>query len=211
MTEWVKLRVHLADGKWSSNVVRARVVPDLCYELLLGMPFLRANHILIDAGKRSVVDKKTGYDLMKARRPVRGRQLRERSPGPKPRLALASVPQPVREKVVPIPRNKSQTLPKTRDPLENLSAPQTKGMQQAEVIAAIRERIEVLAAVETFNQLDGQAKEKFRDRFPAQLPKVAKLPKGIYHNIKLKDANKVMAARSYACPKKYREAWEILI
>lgn len=74
------------------------------------------------------------------------------------------------------------------------------------VVAAVREWIEVLAATKNYELWDTQAKERFKDRFPAQLSNVSMLPDTVHHNIKLKDANKVMAAQSYACPKKYREA-----
>ena len=38
--EWVKFRVHSGDGTWSSSTIRAHVIQDLCYEMILGMPFL---------------------------------------------------------------------------------------------------------------------------------------------------------------------------
>jgi hypothetical protein len=43
------------------------------------------------------------------------------------------------------------------------------------------------------------------------LPHVDKLSDKIHCQIKLKDANKSLATRSYSCPRKYREAWQTLI
>lgn len=173
MTEWVKFRMKSADGEWSSKIVRARVVPDLCYDMVLGMPFLRRNHMMIDAERRTVTNKNTGYNLMAARYPRKRRPTKKRQP--------------------------------------SIKANQSPVHHSADVLAAVRERIEVLALAETFDQLDEQAKAKYCDRFPEKLPNVSALPSGIQHNIKLKDIHKSIAAKSYACPKKYREAWQILI
>jgi hypothetical protein len=44
-----------------------------------------------------------------------------------------------------------------------------------------------------------------------ELPHTEDLPTDIYHRVKLKDANQVIACRGYACPRKYKAAWDTLI
>ncbi|KAJ7823765.1 hypothetical protein B0H13DRAFT_1484103, partial [Mycena leptocephala] len=62
--EYVKLRVSSRDGNWTSGVARAKVNIGLCVPLILGMPFLSAEHIVIDSAERSAIDKRTGFDLL---------------------------------------------------------------------------------------------------------------------------------------------------
>jgi RNase H-like domain found in reverse transcriptase/Reverse transcriptase (RNA-dependent DNA polymerase)/Integrase zinc binding domain len=62
--EWVKFKVKSIDGLWISETVRAKVAPNLCTSLILGIPFLSSNKLVIDHEDRTVIDKSNGYDLM---------------------------------------------------------------------------------------------------------------------------------------------------
>ena len=204
--------------------------------MILGMPFLRKNKLVIDACERSVIDKRSGYDLMKGRWPSRGARRPKKCTDAVPSYrrrstdarAAPRVSQPPKEKTTPrvsqpprvtikpemTPGEKKPTPSRSTDGGVGTAPEYRRPVSQEEVatvVAAIRERIEVLASVEEYAKWDAQAKERFRDRFPIQLPEVSALPDAVYHNIRLKDANKVMAARSYACPKKYREEWQTLL
>lgn len=81
----------------------------------------------------------------------------------------------------------------------------------AEVMELVRQRIEVLAAMNTMEDKDKEMKKRFADRFPSDIPHTDNLPTDVYHRIRLKDPNKIIASRSYQCPKKYKEAWQILL
>jgi hypothetical protein len=78
------------------------------------------------------------------------------------------------------------------------------------VIGAIRERIEVLTAQEKLRTLGDQVKIDFKDVFE-EIPHVDELPTDVYCRIKLKDSSRMITSRSYSCPRKYKDAWSILI
>ncbi|KAJ7751037.1 hypothetical protein B0H16DRAFT_837114, partial [Mycena metata] len=48
LTEYVKLRTISLDQSWTSNSVRAIIAPNLCAPIILGLPWLRKNHIVVD-------------------------------------------------------------------------------------------------------------------------------------------------------------------
>ncbi|RDX54400.1 hypothetical protein OH76DRAFT_1340363 [Lentinus brumalis] len=68
-SEWVKLRVTLADNSWTSVTCRAIVVSSLCAPVILGKPFLESNCIVEDHCARSLVDKRSGQDLLDSSTP----------------------------------------------------------------------------------------------------------------------------------------------
>lgn len=80
-----------------------------------------------------------------------------------------------------------------------------------DIIASVRERIEDLAQLERFAREDAAMKEKFADRFPDDIPHLNHLPTDVYHRIRLKDPNVIIARRKYDCPKKYYEVWKELL
>jgi hypothetical protein len=77
-------------------------------------------------------------------------------------------------------------------------------------IAAIRERIKVLAAQKELQRLGESLKTEFKDVF-SEIPHIDELPMDVYCRIKLKDASKSIQTRTYSTPRKYREAWGTLI
>lgn len=59
------------------------------------------------------------------------------------------------------------------------------GMRRSNIIASIKERIEDLNAIETFEaqlkRMDGEIKKKYVDLFPDDIPPVQHLPDTAYH------------------------------
>jgi hypothetical protein len=78
------------------------------------------------------------------------------------------------------------------------------------VAAMIKQRIEVLSLQEKFVSLEKDFLTEFKDVFEP-LPHVDKLPRNVTARIKLKDAEQTIKTRTYACPRKFREAWQTLI
>ena len=74
----------------------------------------------------------------------------------------------------------------------------------------VRVRIECLAAQAKLTALREQVKTTYTDVF-SKIPYVDKLPKDIYAQICLKNADKMIAMRSYSTPREYKEAWAIHI
>src|SRR6202042_770291 len=74
----------------------------------------------------------------------------------------------------------------------------------------MQEHIEELAATLKLQALGDKLMKQYSDVF-APIPHLDELPTDVYCRIKLKDATQTIKTRSYSCPRKYREAWQILI
>lgn len=64
LMKWVKLKLYDRQKAWSSRTVCAIIAPGLCSDIILGLPFLAANNLIVDAAERSVIDKLTGFNLL---------------------------------------------------------------------------------------------------------------------------------------------------
>jgi hypothetical protein len=78
------------------------------------------------------------------------------------------------------------------------------------IIASIRQRIETLAAQQNLKDLGNALIEEFKPVF-SLIPHIDELPTDIYCRIQLKDASKSITTRSYSTPRKFKDAWQILI
>lgn len=194
LSEYVKLACTSLDSCFTSRSVRAVVAPKLCTPLLLGGPFLHHNKIVIDHDLRTCIAKDVGYDLLN---PDASLPTKSCVPSP-PKMAE------LRHQVV---RELKHILPEYKTMVDDSCEP-VKGI---DVIAAVRQRIEALASDEQLRKRDATIKDEFVDRFPADIPHNDSLPSDVLFRIKLKDANKVIQQRGYDCPRKYRDAWKILL
>ena len=83
-------------------------------------------------------------------------------------------------------------------------------VKPVDVIAAVREHIEVLAAQDVLKGMGKDIMDKFKDVFSA-IPHIDELPMDVYCHIKLKDASKLVQTLSYSTLQKYQDAWATLI
>ena len=81
---------------------------------------------------------------------------------------------------------------------------------EMDVVSAVRVCIECLAAQDKLTSLGEDVKGRYKDVF-SEIPHVNLLPNDVYARIKLKDATKSITTCSYSTPRKYKEAWSILI
>lgn len=63
-TDYVKLHVRSCDKIWTAHTTRALIVPDLHFDLILGLEWLSANKIIVDMAERSVTAKDSDYLLI---------------------------------------------------------------------------------------------------------------------------------------------------
>jgi hypothetical protein len=200
LKEWVRLKVSSPDHLWCSKPVRAIVAPDLCHSLILGGPFLAHNKIVVDHAARTVIDKTSGYDL----------------------LNPPSPPKPIHPKHYVNRREEHERVKRARKTMlkelkitTKLLRPDidahTPELAPVDPIAFIKVRIEQLALQQRLEALDSKVKAKNIDRFPDKLPPVHTLPTDVYHRIRLKDPEKIIKTRVYGCPRKYRDAWSVLL
>ncbi len=205
-TEWVKLSIVLPDNSWSSTTVRAIVVPSLCAPVILGKTFLESNHIVEDHAARTLVDKRTGRDLLALPSP----------PSPPPLSVNARRSARVEEAIVREDAARISSLRFMRELTERVASRRPDADDSTvdglnRTVAAVRERVELLAFQETLERENTTIKEKYADLFPDDIPHIDVLPDTVYHRFELKDANMVIARRQYDCPKKYREVWKQLL
>ena len=71
--------------------------------------------------------------------------------------------------------------------------------------------IENMAFLETLKAKDAKMKAKYTNHFPDDISHIDKLPLNIFHYIKLKDSNVTITRHQYNCPKKYRDAFQVLL
>ena len=64
LTEWVKLRLYDPNDSWTARTVHAVVMPGLCTDIILGLPFLHMNRIVIDHEQNTCIAKEVNYDLL---------------------------------------------------------------------------------------------------------------------------------------------------
>ena len=68
--EYVKLKLYDPSNYWQSQTIHVIIAQTLCAPVILGLPFLVHNHIVIDHAKQSIIDKKSGFDLLNPKPPM---------------------------------------------------------------------------------------------------------------------------------------------
>jgi hypothetical protein len=190
LTHYVKLCCTSRDQSWTSSSVRFLVADNLCAPLLFGLLWLAKNHVVIDHEGRTVIDKCCGFDLFNPP---------EFKPPLPPKLKL-------REKIKKNVADR-KTMVKELDTVCKLrkDALELKGLfknvKQVDVIAAVRERVEVLAHWAELDDKGSKLKAEFKCLFEP-MPHVDELPTDILCQIKLKDTEKTFQSRSYQSPRK---------
>ena len=86
----------------------------------------------------------------------------------------------------------------------------TTRISWAHFAKALDDRLYVLAVLGDLQKYDRELREEFTDRFPLDIPHVTNLPDDVFHRFRLKDPEKIIKCRSYACPKRYKDAWKQL-
>ena len=195
-SEYVKLQLHDPSALWTSKSIRAVIAPNLCAPMILGLPFLSHNDIVVDAASRTAVDKKSGFDLLNPVAPI--------VPPPKKKL---------KDFFIELKQDRKLMVAELKmvcAERKNFLKHKFEIVKPVDIIAAVRERVEILAAQDQLTQLGKDILGEFKDVF-APIPHHDDLPHDFYCRIKLKDASKTVSTRTYTTPRKYREAWATLI
>jgi hypothetical protein len=83
-------------------------------------------------------------------------------------------------------------------------------VKAVDVIAAVRERVEVLAEWEHYQKLGDDLKAKNRSIYEP-IPHVDDFLTDVLCEIKVKDAYRTLSKRNYQSPQKYKDTWQTLI
>ncbi|KAF9037047.1 hypothetical protein BJ165DRAFT_1353819, partial [Panaeolus papilionaceus] len=153
--EYVKLQVTSGKGSWVSQVHRAKVNVGLPVPLLLGIPFLHAEHIVLDVEKRTAIVRDTGYNLANTTVPKR----------------IWAPPRTIPPLTPPKPRPVPPPEPQKRT---------TSSHEARAIVAAVQARIETLVFQEELRKQDQKLKDEYTDLFPTRLPDVSSMPDHIY-------------------------------
>ena len=191
LSHWVKLKLHDPNNWYSACTVCALVASSLCHPIILGLPFLHHNNITVNIREGMTVN----FDLLHPVAP----------PVHKPIQKLWDV---IADNVA----NRKLLLNELNEmctwwrPIVDASCKPVNGIN---IVTAIRGRIE-LAAVEHLEKLNLEIHEIYADVFKP-IPHVNEMPDMVQCKIKLKDVSKTITTRTYSCPRKFCEAWGILI
>ena len=165
--------------------------------IILGLPWLIHNKIVTNHDARTCIDKITNYDLFNPP-PI--------LPPPPPKLK-------VKEQIKNTKADKKLVLAELmmvcNDRLKNLKL-KSEEVRAFDVAAAVHERIEILASKEALLKRENKLKTEFKPVFEP-IPHVDDLPRDVVAEIHIKDAEKTIKSHSYPSPRKYKEAWQILI
>ena len=177
-SEYVKIQLHNPSAFWTSKSVRAIIAPSLCTPMILGLPFLVHNNIVVDASARTIIDKTYGFDLLNPVAPP------FKSP-PKQKLRdfFKELQEDRKLMVAKLKMVCNDHLHHTQYKFEQV--------KPVDVLAVIRQCIEILAAQKELDHLRTEMKEEFRDVF-SKIPHVDELPNNVFCWIKLKDASKTV-------------------
>ena len=195
--DYVKLSLTSLDAAWTSKSVKAIITPRRCMPIILGLPWLIHNAIVTDHASRTCIDKNTQYDLLNPK-PIFP------PPPPKPKLKEQIKDTKADKKLV-----LAELMMVCNDRLKKLNL-KPEEVQAFDVAGAVRECIKMLAIQESLLKRENKLKAEFKPVFEP-IPHVDKLLQDVVAEIHLKDAEKTIKSCSYPSPRKYKEAWQILI
>ena len=159
---YVKFTVTFTDNVWTSKVIHALVAPGLCMPIILGLSLLIHNDIVTDNAEHSCVDKKTGYNFL---------NLSPVSPPPLPHMHT-------KEQIKFTKATKKEVLAELTEVCHKHMADKKltfKKVKDIDVIAAIRDAIEVIALKEELKKHGDDIKKGFQPIFEP-IPHVDDLP-----------------------------------
>lgn len=197
LTEYVTLILFDPSSRYTAKSVRAIIAPHLCVPVILGLPFLYRNSVVTDVRARTAIDTSCDFDLLNPR---------VSTPSKAPKKRLNDLHREVMAARTALSDQLNDVCERRRRHIDR----RCERVSDPTPLAAVRTRIETLAASERLQRLGTQLVDEFKDVFEP-LPHVKDLPSEVYCTIQLKDANRRIATRSYGTPRKYKQAWETLI
>ncbi|KAJ7785793.1 hypothetical protein B0H16DRAFT_1753716 [Mycena metata] len=199
LSEYVKFPALSNDLTYESNTVRTLIAPNLCADVILGLPFLTRNHIVVDHNARTAVDKRINYDLLGP--PI----------APTPKVPKVKLREKLRKTKADHKLLAEELKSICADRLQRLTdAGLFESVREVDVVAAIRQKISHFEESERRQKLGDKLKSEYRPIFEP-IPHVDNLPTDVLCEIKMKDAYQSISKRSYQSPRKYKDAWQILI
>jgi hypothetical protein len=153
LSTFVDFSLTSLNSSWSSRSCKAIIVPNLCADFILGLPFLSFNKIVVDCEKQTVIHKPSGLDLMDKNATSPRISKRKFTPLSKRRRAIAQIHKSVLAEL--------KIVCDRRRSLYN-DVPETPPHS---FITSIRTTMESIAYQESLKQHDANAHTLFADIF----------------------------------------------
>jgi len=198
---YVHLQLNSVNNEWASKTVRALIAPELCTNILLGLPFLSHNNIVVDHAARTAVDKKSGFDLLNNNSKM-ARDTKKKMIPP-----ITRVKQRIEHRKAMIEELKIVCAKRLIKLGGNNEPPPRK---PSDVIAAIKDTMTLLASKDKLIKLEEDLKNEFKEIF-RPIPHISLLPEHDMAKIRVREAYKKISNRNYTCPRQYRDAFKTLI
>ncbi len=93
----------------------------------------------------------------------------------------------------------------------NMAAANVHELSFDDIVAAIQQQVDELDMLKILARENAEMRLRFEDCFFSDIPHLDELPTDVYHRFRLIDPNMVIARRQYECPKKYKDAWKVLL
>ena len=177
--EFVNLQLYDASGHYISKTVHAVISPSLCALILLGLPFLKYNNIVIDIEAKTAIDKKNDFNLLNPSLPEK----------PKFRNSKTKFNYEYHTNILKLHKSLLEDLKVNLSCCKNKM--HSKHVQRVDVVAAVRVRLEQLAAQDQLDQMGAEIPRTYSTVFEP-CPHTEDLPTDVYCRIKLKDASKTI-------------------
>jgi hypothetical protein len=162
LADWVWLEVYNLSLSWKARKIRALVAPSLCTPLILGLPFLAANHIVIDHEARTVIDKRTKFNLLnpKHKKSPERRETKKRS---------------LKKDLIETQKKREKVMTEIRDRVPKLEPSGNGTKLRNYILAIVRQRVETLAAQQELINLGADIMQEFDDVFQRKVPQLERL------------------------------------
>lgn len=197
LTDFVYVQLHNINNLFSACRTHALITPSLCTDIILSLPFLSYNDITISSAHRSAIHEPSGFNLLHPVLPP--------LPPPRKRTLKDSLLDTHRN-IVALHTELKSHCTSLCDSVDARCEP----VKPFDMVAAVQEHIECLAIIDHCSKLEVDIKKSYEDIFQP-LPHVDEMPDKVTCKIELKNAEKSITSRSYACPCKFRQAWQTLI
>jgi len=199
--DYVNLQLHSKNNEWTSKTVRALIAPNLCTNILLGLPFLSHNTIVVDHADRTAIDKSSGFDILndKSRMP-RSSDKKTTPPKDKVKRILDNRREMIKELKIKCAERLVQ-MNKNGD---------THTARPVNATNAIKTTLHRLASQDKLDKLEEKIKDEYKEIF-RPIPHVSMLPNHDMARIRVREAYKKISNRNYTCPRQYRDAFKTLI
>jgi hypothetical protein len=208
-TKFVYLHISTMDNVWTSKKVITLILPSLNMPVLLGLPFLAKNKLVIDHDHRTCFVWGTNIDLLQLRTPLSHQNSNSALSASSDLIVI--VEPNVTAPSESIATTKLKVLVELSRWYHHCHQTSHETAPNATIIQhAINAIIAKLELDDNLRKLEANLRQEFKHIFKP-IPHVDQLPMDVIARIKLKDSVKTITTCSYASPKKYQEAWSILI